>query len=56
MNRIAVRFASLLLIAAPATPAFAQADAFAVGTVVTDAKGGPVCASVRPPAINWSTG
>jgi preprotein translocase subunit YajC len=39
MKRLLVSAASLLLIA---TPAFAQADAFKVGTVVTDANGGPV--------------
>ena len=47
MQRFYVSVASLLLVAAPAAPAFAQAatakaDAFAVGTIVTDAKGGPV--------------
>ena len=42
MKRVIVTVASLLLAAAPAVPALAQADAFAVGTVVTDAKGGPV--------------
>ena len=38
--RLFVAFASASL--ALASPAFAQADAFAVGTQVTDAKGGPV--------------
>jgi preprotein translocase subunit YajC len=47
MQRILISVASLLLVAAPASPALAQAataqaDAFAVGTIVTDAKGGPV--------------
>jgi preprotein translocase subunit YajC len=42
MKRVIVTVASLLLAAAPAAPALAQADAFAVGTIVTDAKGGPV--------------
>jgi len=47
MQRLFVSIASLLLVAAPAAPAFAQAatakaDAFAVGTIVTDAKGGAV--------------
>ena len=39
MKRFLVSVASLLLVT---SPAFAQADAFKVGTVVTDAKGGPV--------------
>ena len=38
--RLFVAFASASL--ALASPAFAQADAFAVGTQVTDAQGGPV--------------
>jgi len=42
MKRVIVTVASLLLAAAPAAPAPAQADAFSIGTVVTDAKGGPV--------------
>jgi preprotein translocase subunit YajC len=42
MKRVKVTVASLLLAAAPAAPALAKAEAFAVGTVVTDAKGGPV--------------
>ncbi len=50
MQRRIIRLASFLLIAAPVAPAFgqaapapaAQANAFAVGTVVTDAKGGAV--------------
>jgi preprotein translocase subunit YajC len=42
MKRFLVHCASLLLVAAPVAPAFAQADAFAVGTAVTDAKGGAV--------------
>ena len=47
MQRILISVASLLLVAAPASAALAQAataqaDAFAVGTIVTDAKGGPV--------------
>jgi preprotein translocase subunit YajC len=45
MQRIFVGFASLLLVSAPAAPAFAQAataSAFSVGTQVTDANGGPV--------------
>ena len=39
MKRFLVSVASLLLVT---SPALAQADAFKVGTVVTDAKGGPV--------------
>ena len=45
MQRIIVGFASILLASTPLAPAFAQAapaNAFAVGTVVTDAKGGAV--------------
>ena len=45
MQRILIGFASLLLASSPAAPALAQAapaNAFAVGTVVTDAQGGPV--------------
>jgi preprotein translocase subunit YajC len=45
MQRIIVGFASILLASTPMAPTFAQtatANAFAVGSVVTDAKGGPV--------------
>jgi len=43
MQRILFGFASLLLASAPLAPAFAQTDtAFAIGTQVTDAKGGAV--------------
>jgi len=46
MQRLIVGFASLLLASAPVSPAFAQtappANAFAVGTLVTDANGGAV--------------
>ena len=43
MKSILIGIASLVLAAAPMAPAHAQADnAFAVGTVVTDASGGPV--------------
>lgn len=43
MKSILIGIASLVLAAAPMAPAHAQAgNAFAVGTVVTDASGGPV--------------
>jgi len=43
MQRILFGFASLLLASAPLAPGFAQTDtAFAIGTQVTDAKGGAV--------------
>jgi preprotein translocase subunit YajC len=45
MQRIIVGFASILLASTPLAPALGQAapaNAFAVGTVVTDAKGGAV--------------
>jgi len=47
MQRFLISVASLLLVAAPVTPAFAQAatakaDAIAVGTAVTDVNGGAV--------------
>ena len=43
MKRILIGIASLVLAAAPMAPVHAQAsNAFAVGTVVTDANGGPV--------------
>jgi preprotein translocase subunit YajC len=45
MQRFIIGFASLLLASAPASPAFAQAaqaNAFAVGTQVTDANGAAV--------------
>jgi hypothetical protein len=50
------RRAKLMLAAVPSgliTPKTGSLEAY---LSMTDAKGGPVCAAVRPPAINWSTG
>jgi hypothetical protein len=39
------------------TPSRMDAGLLVIGTLpLTDAKGGPVCASVRPPAIGWQRG
>ena len=50
------RRAKLLLSALPqglVTPTTGTLEGY---LTLTDAKGGPLCAAVRPPAINWSSG
>ncbi len=50
------RRAKLMLAALPqglVTPKTGSLEAY---LSLTDAKGGPLCAAVRPPAINWSSG
>lgn len=49
--------ADLLSPIGPGPTAAAAEDAIVIGSLgLTDAKGGPVCASVRPPAITWHLG
>ena len=50
------RRAKLLLSAVPTGLVTAKTGSLEGYLSLTDAKGGPVCASVRPPAVNWSTG
>ena len=50
------RRAKLMLAAVPqglVTPRTGTLEGY---LVLTDEKGGPICAAVRPPAINWSSG
>lgn len=50
------RRAKLLLSAIPSGLVTAKTGLLEAYLSLTDDKGGPVCASVRPPAISWSTG
>lgn len=50
------RRAKLLLSAIPPGLVTAKSGSLEAYLSLTDDQGGPVCASVRPPAINWSTG
>jgi hypothetical protein len=50
------RRAKLMLAAVPTGLITAKTSTLEAYLSLTDAKGGPVCASVRPPAIDWSTG
>ena len=50
------RRAKLMLAAVPSGLISAKTGSLEAYLSLTDAKGGPVCAAVRPPAINWSTG
>ena len=50
------RRAKLMLSAVPSGLISAKTGSLEAYLSLTDAKGGPVCAAVRPPAINWSTG
>lgn len=50
------RRAKLMLAAVPSGLITAKTGSLEAYLSLTDDKGGPVCAAVRPPAINWSTG
>ena len=50
------RRAKLLLSAIPSGLVTAKTGLLEAYLSLTDEKGGPVCASIRPPAISWSTG
>lgn len=50
------RRAKLLLSAVPPGLVTAKTGSIEAYLSLTDEKGGPLCASVKPPAINWSTG
>ena len=50
------RRAKLLLSAVPPGLVTAKTGSIEAYLSMTDEKGGPVCASVKPPAVNWSTG
>ena len=50
------RRAKLMLAAVPSGLITAKTGSLEAYLSLTDAKGGPVCAAVRPPVINWSTG
>ena len=50
------RRAKLMLAAVPSGLITAKTGSLEAYLSLTDEKGGPVCAAVRPPAINWSTG
>ncbi len=50
------RRAKLMLSALPQGMVTAQTGSIEGYLSLTDAKGGPLCAAVRPPAINWSSG
>ena len=50
------RRAKLLLSAMPPGLISSRTGSLEAYVGLTDAKGGPLCAAVRPPAINWSTG
>lgn len=50
------RRAKLMLSAVPSGLVTAKTGSIEAYLSLTDDKGGPVCAAVRPPAINWSTG
>ena len=50
------RRAKLLLAALPQGMVTAKTGSIEGYLSLTDAKGGPLCAAVRPPTINWSSG
>ena len=50
------RRAKLLLSAVPPGLVTAKTGSIEAYLSMTDEKGGPVCASVKPPAVTWSTG
>lgn len=50
------RRAKLLLSAVPPGLISAKTGSLEAYLSLTDDKGGPLCASVKPPAISWSTG
>ena len=50
------RRAKLMLAAVPAGLVGAGTGSIEGYLALTDANGGPLCAAVRPPAINWSSG
>ena len=50
------RRAKLLLSAVPPGLVTARTGSIEAYLSLTDDKGGPLCASVKPPAVNWSTG
>ena len=50
------RRAKLLLSAVPPGLITAKTGSIEAYLSLTDDKGGPRCASVKPPAVNWSTG
>lgn len=50
------RRAKLMLAALPVGLVTASTGAIEGYVGLTDPKGGPLCAAVRPPAINWSSG
>jgi hypothetical protein len=50
------RRAKLMLSAVPQGLVTAKTGSIEAYLSLTDAKGGPLCAAVKPPAINWSTG
>lgn len=50
------RRAKLMLAALPQGMVTAKTGSIEGYLSLTDAKGGPLCAAVRPPAINWSSG
>ena len=50
------RRAKLLLSAVPSGLVTAKTGSIEAYLSLTDDKGGPLCAAVKPPAISWSTG
>ena len=50
------RRAKLMLAAVPTGLITAKTGSIEAYVGLTDGKGGPLCAAVRPPTINWSTG
>lgn len=50
------RRAKLMLAAIPAGVVRPTTTAIEAYLALTDAKGGPVCAAIRPPLISWSAG
>ena len=50
------RRAELMLSAVPHGLVTAKTGSIEAYLSLTDAKGGPLCAAVKPPVVNWSTG